>query len=144
MGNQPTENNDTMNALVHYYEARVLALSEYSGLVWNRFNWFVTLQVAIFGFYFAQFGKTTSQYLLEYGAPFVGMTIALIWTVMGAEDRKSQTKHGKITKDIESRIRESLNFKPLEQGSSYFRQTRLLVLFPCLVLGAWMVIVVAK
>lgn len=37
------KNNDMLSDVIHYYEVRMSALSEYSDRVWNRFNWFLTL-----------------------------------------------------------------------------------------------------
>jgi hypothetical protein len=61
---EPTSNLSPLLAkLVHYYEVRMVALSEYSDRVWNRFNWMLTLEVAIFGLFVTQLvrnqGRTT-------------------------------------------------------------------------------------
>ncbi|WP_143169336.1 RipA family octameric membrane protein [Vibrio quintilis] len=140
--------NSVLGELVHYYEVRMVALSEYSDRVWNRFNWFMTVEVAAFGFFFSQAGKIASQSLLQNGIPLVGIIVALLWGLLGAEDYVSMRKHGKITTDVEQKVKEQferigLTFD-VEVRKSFvnFRQTWLLFLFPCLVAISWVVVFV--
>ncbi|ETR67061.1 MAG: hypothetical protein OMM_12003 [Candidatus Magnetoglobus multicellularis str. Araruama] len=128
---------------VHYYEVRMNALSEYSDRVWNRFNWFLTLQLAIFGFYFTQIDKLSLQPLIAKGIPIVGITISVLWCLMGAEDYVSMRKHGKRTLEVENKVKEAFlqekyDFEvSVRRSFIRFRQTWLLFLFPILVTGAW-------
>lgn len=135
-----------LSDLIHYYEVRMMALSEYSDRVWNRFNWFMTVEVAIFGFFFSQVDKIVLQSLLHNGIPLVGITIALLWSLMGAEDYVSMRKHGKRTTEVEWQVMErfkdsGLSFEvQVRKSFVNFRQTWLLFVFPCLVVVAWMII----
>jgi hypothetical protein len=135
-------------ALIHYYEVRMMALSEYSDRVWNRFNWFMTVEVASFGFFFTQVEKISSQSLLQNGIPTVGIAIAVLWSLMGAEDYISLRKHGKRTTEVERQVEEKFKKSGLDlevdvrKSFINFRQTWLLFFFPCLVVIAWVVIFV--
>lgn len=146
MDTETDNSNSVLAELVHYYEVRMMALSEYSDRVWNRFNWFMTVEVAAFGFFFSQAEKLSSQSLLQIGIPLVGIAIALLWALMGAEDYISLRKHGKRTNEVEQRVKEQFKSIALtfdvDVRTSFinFRQTWLLFLFPCLVVVSWLVI----
>ncbi|MFK5968851.1 MAG: hypothetical protein QM487_01840 [Candidatus Marithrix sp.] len=49
--------------LIHYYEVRMLALTEYSSRIWNRFNWFFTLELAVFGFFFSHLETLPKKFI---------------------------------------------------------------------------------
>lgn len=148
MDTQKENNKSILAELVHYYEVRMMALSEYSDRVWNRFNWFMTVEVASFGFFFTQAEKLSSQLLLQNGIPLVGIAIAILWSLMGVEDYLSLRKHGKRTTEVENQVKgkfkaAGLDFE-VEVRKSFinFRQTWLLFLFPCLVVVSWVVVFV--
>ena len=139
-------NSESISDVVHYYEVRMSALSDYSNGVWNRFNWFLTLQLAIFGFYFSQSNKIGEISLFESGVPIVGVIVAILWLIMGAEDFISMNKHGKKTTKVEDRVLELLseqnikfNFK-VKKSVIRFRQTWLLFLFPALLIASWLIV----
>ena len=64
------------------YELKVAYLSSHFQRMWTRFNYFVVLQAALIG------GKTIfgDRELSVWGVMF-GITLSLVWYVMGAEDR---------------------------------------------------------
>jgi len=148
--NHEIENKAALGDLIHYYEVRMKALSEYSDRVWNRFNWFLTLQLAILGFFLSQIEKTATQPFLAYGVSIVGVVIAGIWALMGAEDYVSMRKHGKRTVVVEERVKDEF----LRQGVDFevsvrksfldFRQTSLLFLFPLFVAILWLFVLAWK
>lgn len=150
MDNQETENEVAFSDLIHYYEVRMTALSEYSDRVWNRFNWFLTLHLATLGFFLSQIEKIATQPLLAYGVPVVGVVVAGIWALMGAEDYVSMRKHGKRTTAVEERVKDTF----LLQGFDFevsarksflnFRQTSLLFLFPLVVAILWLGVLLWK
>ena len=100
MDNQEPDNQSSLSDLIHYYEVRLTALTDYSDRVWNRFNWFLTLQLATLGFFFSQFEQIAVQPLMAWGVPIVGAIVAGIWSLMGAEDYASMRNHGKRTKAL--------------------------------------------
>jgi hypothetical protein len=143
-----TEERSLLAELLQYYEVRMLALSEYSDRVWNRFNWFMTVEVATFGFFFSQAESVASQSILRAGVPGVGAVIALLWILMGAEDFVSLGKHGRRTKEVERQVQDAFRhqgatFEAEAQRGLKFRQTWLLFLFPSLVALAWAVVFVS-
>lgn len=150
MYDQETENEAALSDLIHYYEVRMTALSEYSDRVWNRFNWFLTLQIAILGFFLSQIEKIATQPFLAYGVPIVGVVVAGIWALMGAEDYVSMRKHGKRTTTVEERVkdkflRQGFDFEvSVRKSFLHFRQTSLLFLFPLFVAILWLAVLVWK
>ena len=135
-----------LSDVIHYYEVRMSALSEYSDRVWNRFNWLLTLQLAIFGFYFSQIDKSASFAIFKLGVPIVGIVVAILWLVMGAEDYVSMRKHGKRTDEVENKLRDLFSNENIEfnfqarRSFISFRQTWLLFIFPALIIISWMVV----
>ena len=138
--------NEMLSDVIHYYEVRMSALSEYSDRVWNRFNWFLTLQLAIFGFYFSQLDKITLFSFFKSGVPIIAIIVALLWVVMGVEDYISMRKHGKRKNEVEKHVNrlfknQDIIFKFQAQKSFIrFRQTWLLFLFPILTAISWLAI----
>ncbi len=108
-------NIEQIPELVHYYEVRMLALTEYSSQIWNRFNWFLTLEVAIFGFFFTHLETLPTN--LSPIIPIIGVVIAVLWTFIGFEDRESMKRHSKIVNELDVEIRkifikQDINFAP--------------------------------
>ena len=141
---------EILSDLIHYYEVRMTALSEYSDRVWNRFNWFLTLQLAILGFFFTQIDKLVSHPFVAKGVPVVGVVVAVLWALMGAEDYFSMRKHGKRTTEVELRVKESFLRKGFDfeiavrKSFINFGQTWLLFLFPLVVVFLWVGILAWK
>ena len=137
-----------MNAsdLIHYYETRMNAFSAYSNLVWNRFNWFITLQVIIFGFLFTQQTSVNKSEIVEIGIPIVSIVISILWLVMGVEDYISLKRHGRKTTTIEINIKNILNSTNImkthteERGKFNFKQSLLLIISPILAMFTWVLI----
>ena len=136
------KNNYSTSDLMHFYEVRMLALSEYSDRVWNRFNWFMTLQVAIFGFFFSQATTSENKQFFEYGIPLIGIVIALLWSLMGIEDYISLKKHKKLTNQVGTHavnifINSGLEFTLNKNKSDKFHQSWLLFIFPLSIVTIW-------
>src|SRR5689334_19927272 len=64
------------------YELKVKYLTDHLSRMWTRFNFFVTIQSALLGGKIA-FGNA------QFSKPLIllGLALAAIWYVMGAEDR---------------------------------------------------------
>ncbi|MDM8561255.1 hypothetical protein [Candidatus Parabeggiatoa sp. HSG14] len=132
----------TLAELVHYYEVRMMALTGYSTQIWNRFNWFLTLELAIFGFFFTRLGALPPNSAVI--VPIIGVVIAVLWTLIGSEDYISMKRHGQATTGVEKEIRKTF----YEQGIDFnnqikksfikFRQTWILFLFPVIVTISWL------
>jgi len=137
-----------IDSLLHYYEVRMYALSEYSERVWIRFNWFLTLQLAVFGLYSNRLEKITSQAIMASGLPIIGIALALLWFLLGAEDYVSAKKHGARTNEVEKKVKEFFFNQGIDFDVSVrttfvgFRQTWLLFAFPVFIVIAWLFIVV--
>ena len=133
--------------LVHYYEIRMVALSDYSTRTWNRFNWFMTIHLASFGFIFSSLVKVEESQWYFIVSIVVGIT-ALVWAILGFEDFKQMQRYGFECRQIENKVletlkvRESIEFSKVEKGISIlpFKQTRLLYLFPLLVFVSWVLL----
>ncbi|WP_432453968.1 RipA family octameric membrane protein [Agarivorans sp. QJM3NY_29] len=131
--------------LVHYYEVRMVALSDFSTRTWNRFNWFLTVHLAAFGFIFSSLVKVESSHWYLIASITVGFT-ALIWSCLGYEDFHQMQRYSKECKEIESTFlstlkeREGISFMKPKSGQKVkfpFKQTRLLYLFPLILFSSW-------
>ena len=130
----------------HFYEVRLMALSQYSDRAWNRFNWLLTLQLAVFWLYFTQFEKLLSVPFLRIGIPCAGLIVAARWGVIGGEDYVSMRKYGKRVSEIEDNLfsyfaQYGFVFSDsLKKSLLGFRQTWLLFVFPSIVFLCWALI----
>jgi hypothetical protein len=138
--------NQILSDAVNYYSIKMSALSEYSTMIWNRFNWFLTLQVAILGFYFSQLTKIDASSVVLIGVPVAGLIVAILWAIMGIEDYLSIRRHGKRTKELDKHVRglflnqEICIYQNDQNGRIEFKQTSLLYYFPMLTMTSWIVI----
>jgi hypothetical protein len=72
----------TQDFLVKDYELKIRYLSDHFSRMWNRFNYFVAIESALIsGKFVLGNGKLTQ------GVAIVGTVLALVWYIMGAEDR---------------------------------------------------------
>ena len=148
MNSEDNKKESLLSDVIHYYEVRMSALSQYSDRVWNRFNWFLTLQLAISGFYFSQLEKLASFSIFKSGIPIIGFVVAILWLIMGAEDFVSMRKHGKRTTEVENKVkalfsRQGVDFNAQARKSFInFRQTWLLFIFPAFIILSWAVVYV--
>ncbi len=135
-----------LNELIHHYEVRMLALSSYSELAWNRFNWFLTLQIVIIGFFFSQIERIAAQQFLATAIPSIGLIVTMLWLLMGFEDFRSLRRHKEKIKNSDELLEAS--FKdvniiindPKAMGPRSVIQTKLLFVFPFLTITAWVLI----
>jgi len=82
----PSSAKDTLTPntdfLVKDYELKITYLTEHFSRMWTRFNYFVSLQTAVVGGTIFLHDNKPGRVL-----PVVGTLLALVWYVMGAEDR---------------------------------------------------------
>jgi len=136
--------------LVHYYEVRMASLSDFSSRTWSRFNWFMTLHLGAFGFIFSNLVKVSKSEWYDVAAIVLSFT-ALVWTLLGYKDYFQMTKYSQECKNIEKVILERFEkdshiiFAKSTTGKPWFsfKQTKLLYLFPLLVLVAWIVLCIS-
>lgn len=135
-----------LTELVHYYEVRMLALTEYSSRIWNRFNWFLTLELAIFGFFFSHLETLPKNFISI--VPTIGIVIALLWFLIGFEDRKSMKRHGEVVNEIDIEINKIFTEQDVSFDLKYkkhpirFRQMWVLFVFPLIVAASWVFFIV--
>jgi len=136
--------------LVHYYEVRMAALSDFSSRTWNRFNWFMTLHLGAFGFIFSNLVKVSKSEWYDVASIVLSFT-ALVWMLLGNKDYFQMTKYSQECKNIEKVIVErfekdsNIIFAKATAGKPWFsfKQAKLLYLFPLLVLVAWIMLCIS-
>ena len=138
-----------MDQLISYYQVQSSAWLGYAGIVWNRFNWMLTLQLAMIGFFFTNYSKTSFSVIYQFHISTVGLIVAILWLFMGIEDFRSMDKHRKRVKNLERKIEKELvdtNIKtnPSKVGRSIFRQSYLLIVFPTVAVISWLVTVLVN
>lgn len=139
-------NVDSLNNLCSVFQTRMAAYSNYSNQVWNRFNWLLTLQVGIAGFYINN--SLTSPNSTKK-AIFLALTVCILWLLMGIEDYFGLKRSYEKVKACNKIIVEKMDIskaeaKELEQVKDErklaFRQTSLLYVFPATTLLAWLLV----
>jgi hypothetical protein len=93
----------TEDFLVKDYELKIRYLSDHFSRMWNRFNYFVAIESALIsGKFVLGNGKLTQ------GVALVGAVLALVWYVMGAEDRYLVLVYRKQVEDAGMLIERSI------------------------------------
>lgn len=137
-GNVMDNNENNLDELIHYYGVKMNGLSSYSSIVWNRFNWILTLELAAFGLFLTKEKASISDSISIDEFCVVGIVITTLWIVMGLLDYRSLDRHKESTKYLEKKVRMKLK-EPVHDndGHSLFRQTWILFLFPMMVILIW-------
>ena len=159
MSNQPQPDQE-LNFLVDDYKSKVQYLKDHFMRLWTRFNYFLTLQSALFG------ATILSPERYHWWVPIFGALLCILWYIFGAQDRylvdlyRKQIEHEVIkikarlqlddyyfigqTEDIpgQSERVEDLDVKmgPYQWRNKYFSTTKLAALFPLVLLAMWAVI----
>ena len=83
MDQDPSEQKRSVDFLVKDYELKINYLNAHFTRMWTRFNFFLSVETALIG------GKIvfTKDPTLTVGLAAMGLAVASIWYVMGAEDR---------------------------------------------------------
>ena len=127
--------NDNLDKIINIYNIRMTKLGAYSTLVWNRFNWLVTLQIALLGFFFSQIDKKQAEIkiLFEISIPVIGLVLSVLWLMLGKEDYFTLKKQKEEIKCLSNIINEKLNLLvSLNKKRINFSQSIFLFLFPIL------------
>jgi hypothetical protein len=89
--------------LVKDYELKIRYLSDHFSRMWNRFNYFVAIESALIsGKFVLGDGKLTQ------GVAIVGAVLALVWYIMGAEDRYLVLVYRKQVEDAGTLLERSI------------------------------------
>lgn len=70
-----------LNFLIGDYQSKVQYLKDHFTRIWNRFNYFLTLQSALFG------AAVLSPEKYHWWVPAFGAILSILWYVFGAQDR---------------------------------------------------------
>jgi hypothetical protein len=93
----------TEDFLVKDYELKIRYLSDHFSRMWNRFNYFVAIESALVGGKFVLGNGKLTQ-----GVALVGAVLALVWYIMGAEDRYLVLVYRKQVEDAGTLIERSI------------------------------------
>lgn len=138
-----------LNDLLYYLEIRMSSLGSYASLVWNRFNWLLTIHLGAIGIYLTEFKGFSESTHVNLGLSIIGILVAVLWVFIGAKDFFSLKKHTEIRDEIEKIISDgfvSSNpelfaiFKRVSNPGATrfkFKQTWALIVFPLILLSLW-------
>ena len=133
---------EILNSLCSVFQTRMGAFSNYSNQVWNRFNWLLTLQVGIAGFFLT---NHSSDSYSSKATIFLALLICILWLLMGIEDRKNLKKHSERVETCHQKILEEINPKGIkalrDESQGNFSQTSLLYLFPAISMIGWVIVI---
>lgn len=141
MSTNPSPEPKPLAELLHYYEIRMAAFSSYAELAWNRFNWLLTLQVAISGFYVTQApapsegARLLGGIPITWAVPALALAVAAVWATVGWADFRSLRRFHEKSKAVENSVRDQflLTGHPVptaKAASRPIRQTWLLFALP--------------
>ena len=159
MSNQP-QPDQRLTFLVDDYKSKVQYLKDHFTRLWTRFNYFLTLQSALFG------AAILSPEKYHWWVPIFGAILCILWYLFGAQDRylvdlyRKQIEHDVI--EIKSKLKlsdyyfigqtenidgqseklENLGTKMTiyQWRNKYFSTTKLAALFPLVILVMWIII----
>ena len=107
-------NKNQANFLTEAYKLRAHLYSEHTGRMWTRFNYLLTANIALFGFFlntlFEEMPPINSTLF-----PVGGIMISIIWYVLGAQDRYYFEGFRIQTQEVEKAITDILGIEQLEQ-----------------------------
>jgi len=161
---EPIENKNTSPSTEHLLsllQIRTDALIQYSQRIWTLFNWFLTLHVAMVGYYFGIIQAKN----LTLAIPLMGVVLSFLWLLIGIEDYQTFLKHKKIKKAIEGKVAERMSLTKVfneikkknksekgkneseeqnksEEEKNKFNQTHMLMIFPILTCVFWIYVAI--
>lgn len=136
-------NNKLIESILYYYEVKMQGLGSYSNIVWSRFNWFLTLELALLGFLFTQAANFPSYNMLKIVIWFAGVLVSIFWLTLGRLDYSSLERHSERGRELNNIIVDSLPSLPPTLKSknihdkSHFRQTKILFILPGALIVCW-------
>ena len=104
-----SENNNHIVNLIQYHKTRMDILANYSKIVWNRFNWFTTLELALFSILITKYNEFLKDELYLQIIFFVlGSILTFFWLFLSIEDYMSMQRHKKRGEIIEKKYIKSV------------------------------------
>lgn len=132
--------------LLELLKIRTNSLVSYSYRVWQMFNWFVTINIGIFGFIFSK----QNSILNSLNVYLVSLLLNILWLYIGINDYLSMKKHKTIKEKIEEELYYSHElgnlFEELSQNENpiftrwKFNQTKTLFMAPLFCIILWIII----
>ncbi len=153
----------TRDFLIKDYSEKVQYLKDHFTRLWNRFNYFLTVQSALFG------ATLLSPEKYRCWIPIFGGLVCALWYVFGAQDRYLVDLYRKEIEKAVGQVRERISLtdyyyvgqtediagqtekiESLNVKQSFYQwrlgllsTTKLPALFPVILLGIWVIIFVA-
>ncbi|PYS58167.1 MAG: hypothetical protein DMF74_24375 [Acidobacteria bacterium] len=153
-------NNPDLEFLKEDYWRKVEYLKDHFTRLWNRFNYFLTLEAALFG------ATILSSEKYHWWVPIFGAVVCVLWYIFGAQDRYlvelyrkeieqaldqlgsklslenyyfvGQTENIEDQKDKMGRLK--IDWRIYQWRWSFLSTTKLPALFPLIVLLMWAII----
>jgi hypothetical protein len=107
-------NQKNIDSILSYYQSRVDAMSSYSAIIWNRFNWFMLAQGGLIGFYLTLLEKFQDRSILLVSVMFFGSIISIVNIRIGYLDNDSHKRHKIIIRDLSEAIHRYFEYDPKE------------------------------
>jgi len=142
-----SENNNHIVNLIQYHKTRMDILANYSKIVWNRFNWFTTLELALFSILITKYNEFLKDELYLQIIFFVlGSILTFFWLFLSIEDYMSMQRHKKRGEIIEKKIHKECflenDFEKVIYSDKLLSQTKILYIFPLIFLILWLTILI--
>ena len=141
------------------YKSKVQYLKDHFTRLWTRFNFFLTLQSALFGVSIV----ATEKY--HWGIPLFGILLCFFWYIFGAQDRYLVVLYRKQIEQAWKKVQDEYKFskdycfigqtenlpignlgieKPFYQKRfKNFSITKLPAIFPMFIAVVWMVVLIS-
>ncbi len=144
--------NDNIEGLLHFYEIKMQGMGSYSSIVWSRFNWFVTLELALLGFLITKSGNLPEYDTLKLVILVAGVIVSAFWLILGILDYRSLGRHSESIRTLSFKIEKILGLidsttsnTTVKKGPTslitkmkrFFRQTVLLCVLPLVFIICW-------
>lgn len=142
---QPNNQQQPLAELVHYFQVRSQALSDYSTRTWQRFNWFMTVHLGGFGLVLSNWAKNPSGEWYGLVAVVLALT-ALLWMALGYEDFQQMQRVTDECKHIEEHVTAQLAqqyayaafARQPKRALLGFHHARIIYLFPLFIMLGWL------
>ncbi len=145
---------DKNDFLKDVYKLRIQFYSEHTSRMWTRFNFLLTAEIGLFGFFLSVWADQLWQEKL-WLFPTAGIFVSLVWYILGAQDRYYFEGFRKQIQYLENKISKELGIEDIrlfafgnpidvKQGISTWRWkfislSRLVAVFPIFFLVVWVI-----
>lgn len=145
------EKNDFLKDV---YKLRVQFYSEHTSRMWTRFNFLLTMEIGLLGFFLSVWAEQLWQENI-WLFPTAGIFVSLVWYILGAQDRYYFEGFRKQIQYLENEITKELGIEDLDmftfgnptnvkQGIftwrwKYLSLSRFVAAFPIFFLSVWVI-----